>query len=193
MNINELNVKDYIRKQTTNTAFTGKEKKFFIHIKKCYKSNCLSFDEIYKLYNDFKKLGKQLFIEQDGKIHKIEILDDKLSIKWPLIIKSTLSERENIHLTNFLTSKYSFDNNDIGLNQISLSDILNFSELIYLCSDSIKSFVKGLNNYNKSEIQIAEKKFSRIIAIYENEVEQSFQSSNLQRIPENYLVLLYYL
>lgn len=180
----QSNVKDYIRKQTLNTSFNGKDKVFYIHTNKNSNSSHLSFDDIYKLYNDFKKLGRQLFLNQDGIINKIEIQDDNISVKWPLTKGLTLSEQENNYLTSFLTSKYSFDNNDIGLNLISLSDILNFSELVYLCSDSIKSFAKAINSYGENEIITAEKKFKRIITITQNETEQAFQLSDLSKIPK---------
>lgn len=184
MNVIELNVKDYIKRQTLNIAFEGNNKTFFVCTERTANDNYVIFDDVYKLYNDFKKLGKNLFLEQDNIINKIEVHDDKILFKWPLITKTILTEREDKHLTNFLTSKYSFNNDDIGLNLVSQNDILNFSVLIYLCSDSIKSFVRGLNSYDESEIQTAEKKFNRIIAITENKVVESFHSSNLQIIPE---------
>lgn len=184
MNVIELNVKDYIRRQTKNTAFKANKAVFYIHERKCNIQNSLIFNDIYKLYNDFKKLGKQLFLNQDRTINKIKIQDNNISVKWPLIKSLTLSEQENNYLTNFLTSKYSFNNNDIGLNLISLNDIVNFSELVYLCSDSIKSFAEALFSYDESDLNKAEDKFKRIINIYQNGIEQAFQKSDLRIIPE---------
>lgn len=183
MNVVELNVKDYIKKQSNNLAFKGYNKVFYISSLQSNKHNYLSFDEIYKLYRGFKILGKNLFVAQDKSIYKIEFHNDNILFNWPLIINKNITELEDSYLTNFLTTKYSFDNEDIGLNKLEKTEIMNLAELIYLCSDSIKDFCKALD-YSIQEIEKAEKKFKRIISIYQDGIEQVFSMDDLCKLPD---------
>lgn len=182
MNVIELNVKDYIKKQTNNISFENENTIFYISQIKCNKPNYINFNEIYKLYNEFKKLGKNLYITQDKIIKKIEFHNDKIFLEWPLVETKDITSTANTYLTNFLTTKYEFTNENIGLDKIEQTKIMSFAELIYLCSDSIKEFC-SVNNGTIEEMEKAEKKFKRLISIYQEEVEQSFSIDDLSKIP----------
>lgn len=178
-----MNLKDYIRKQTNNILFESNYTEFFISVNSSNKRQYLLFDEIYKLYNEFKKLGKNIYLSQDKTINRIEINDDELDLKWPLTDSNSITSKSDEYLTCFLDTEYVLNDKDIGLKQEKRIDIVNFSELVYLLSDSIRSFCE-LEEHDIKGHEKASKKMARIVKITENEIEQAFQSFDLNKVPQ---------
>lgn len=175
MSVFELNVKDYIKRQTSNIVFEYDDNLYYLSLLKTNKPNYINFNDFYKLYNDFKKLGRDTYQSQDGIINKVKI-DGKIIVTWPLIKNNNLTLESNIHLTNFLNGKYNFNNKKMGLDNVNSSQIISFAQLIYLCTDAIKDYCTC--DFSPEEISNATKKFEKIIQIPNKNIEIYFDEED---------------
>ena len=178
----ELNLKDYIKKQTNNILFEYNNKLYFTSLLKSDSPNYIKFDELYKCYINFKKLGKNTYKCQDGIINKIEF-DKDIILNWPLVNDREITSDSRTFITKFLNDKYNFNNEIMGLNDMNSSQIISFAQLIYLCSDAIKDYCTG--DFSLEEIEAANKKFEKFIHIHNQTIKESFNEiDTLSIIPK---------
>ena len=176
MSVLDLNVKDYIKRQTNNIVFGNNDNLYYLSLLKCNSANYININDFYKCYNDFKKLGKYTYRAQDGIINKVKV-EEKIIITWPLVKNNDLTHESIACLTNYLNGKYNFNNQALGLNNINSAQIISFAQLIYLCTDAIKDYCSS--NFNSDEISRAEEKFKKIIQITNKNIISYFDGLNV--------------
>lgn len=178
-------LKNYIKSETKNIGFNFNGQIIYIsqEKEKIYNDNKIPFNRIYELYTEFKALGKDLYKNYGETSYKIIIDENEVKLQW---LDENIYDKAQKNLTYLLTSKYSINNEDLGLYNIRKKDILNFAAFVYLCSKSVEKYYKIQNltkKYATAEYQKTMDFFKKYMKIYENKIEREFELSDLGKIP----------